>query len=163
MQSAIYYDVKGMVEMMSVRNYQVYVIDNRVVGPYIGKENKFFGLFYDFLHSKGTQRRIIGRQILYITKPIPVQSVCSLLETHPNITLLNGVYYVRSKGKSATIRSTAQLQIHNHVLRISSEGGYDAETILFECIRKIDAHFLAVDLENHRYGWLKPIKERKFI
>jgi len=152
-----------MVEMMLMRNYQVYLIKNRFVGPYIGRENKFFGLFYDFLHSKDVQRRIIGRQILYITKPIPVQELCNLLDNHPNITVLNGVYYVRLKGKTATFKSTAQLQIHNHLLNISSEGGYDAETILFECIRKIDAHFLAVDLENKRYGWLKPVKERKFI
>ncbi len=155
-----------MVEMM-IRHYRIYLIEDAVVVPYIGREKLLYGLFNDFIQAKGRQKWIVGRQILYITKKMPIQLLRSVLEKelcgNQNISYLNGAYYVRYKGQSSVLKSSAKLTIHNRVLTISSEGGYDAETVFFECIRKIDHSFLAIDIEHERYGWLKPFKERKFI
>ena len=49
------------------------------------------------------------------------------------------------------------------LLIVKAEGNYEAETAFFECIRKCGASFLAIDFEHEQFGWLKPIKERKFV
>lgn len=150
--------------MMTMRQYQIYLIDERYARDYKGKEKLIYGLFYDYYHSIEEHSRILARQIIYITKQIPLYELKKqLIPLNQNIQYFNGVYYLRMKERNGKLKSTAQLKVRNRVLHISSEGGFDAETTLFECIRKCKSSFLAVDLENKRYGWLKPIKERKLI
>ncbi|WP_042348778.1 sporulation inhibitor of replication protein SirA [Bacillus massiliigorillae] len=153
--------------MIEKRNYQIYLIDEQIVDYYISRERMFFDLFNDYAHSRGEYARILGKQIDYITKNIPVKELKQTFEEqlyyNKSIYNMNGLYYVLTKGKNLKMKSSAQLEIHNRVLQISSEGSYDAETIFFECLRKCENCFLAIDLEHERYGWLKPIKQRNFI
>jgi hypothetical protein len=60
-------------------------------------------------------------------------------------------------------KSFAELEIKTGYLIIKANGQYDAETVFFEVLRKTESTFIAVDLKNRHCGWLKPIKERKFI
>jgi len=150
-----------------MRHYQIYLIKEQYASDYLGKESMFFRLFHDFSISAGESSRIIGRQILFVTNQLPTNSLKKYLDQqlkyNTNIRCINGIYYVIQKEKSAGVKSSARLKINNRVMYITSEGSYDAETVLFECIRKCANSFLAVDLKNERYGWLKPIKERKLI
>ena len=153
--------------MVFVRRYQVYLIKEQYVSQYIGREFLFLGLFKDFMNSRGTQSRVLGRQIVYITNEIPIKALYAQFEKdlylNSNVKLDNGIFYIKQKDKHFLYKSSARLEIRNRVIHIQSEGSYDAESIFFECIRKVSNQFLAIDLEHEVYGWLKPIKERKLI
>ncbi|WP_374723236.1 sporulation inhibitor of replication protein SirA [Peribacillus tepidiphilus] len=146
-----------------MRNYQIYLIHDEFARHYMGREKMFFGLFMDYKHSSGELTEIIERQIDYVTKPIPVLSLRHRLEQefmkNKHFHLDNGVYYVQKiKGNGR-----ARIDIQPKSISLTIEGQYDAEAIFFECFRKCESFLLAIDLEHGRYGWLKPIKERKFV
>ena len=156
-----------MIGMMLVRHYQIYLMKDQYASDYLGKEHLLYILFKDFSSSAGKSSWIIGRQILFVTKRLPTyvlkQYINQEMKYNGNIRYIDDVYYVIQKEKNGNIKSSAKLRIHNRVMILSAEGNYEAETILFECIRKCANSFLAVDLKSERYGWLKPIKERKLI
>ena len=55
----------------------------------------------------------------------------------------------------------ATLEVGESMIVVKASGSYEAETAFFEVLRKIESSFLAVDLDHQRFGWLKPMKERK--
>lgn len=145
-----------------MREYQIYLIEEEFASHYFGRERMFFELFEEYEKTSGKLKNIIASQIQYITKPI------SSLRLHQNIHLemqqnvhfkmdKSGYYIVNGKKSSAT------LHINDRYLSMESSGSYDAETMFFEVLRKHEGSFLAIDMEHIRYGWLKPIKERKFV
>ncbi|CAM3709596.1 sporulation inhibitor of replication protein SirA [Mesobacillus zeae] len=146
-----------------MRSYQLYLIKDEFAAHYFGREQMFYHLFKDFRESKGEMKVILEKQINYITRPVPVLRVHQLL--HQQLSKMNGfradrgVYYLEKKKSE----STAGLMVDERVLKVESAGNVDAETIFFEVLRKCETSFLAVDLESNKYGWLKPIKERKFV
>ncbi len=122
----------------------------------------FFQLFKEYESAYGELYSIITKQIIYITKPIPSirlhQYIQQQLQNTAGYSFENGIYQI-SYGKS----SFAKLEIFDRYLTIDAKGSYEAETCFFEVLRKNEGAFLAIDLLNDRYGWLKPIKERKFV
>lgn len=146
-----------------MRTYQLYLIEDEFASHYFGKERLFFHLFLEKEHAQGELKKIIERQIQYITKPIPnlrvqktlVQKLSKIKEFHYE----NGVYYIERKG----IFSAAKLKISDRVIYLESKGSFDSETIFFEALRQCESSFLAMDFQHQRYGWLNPIKERKFV
>ncbi|MBP2240235.1 hypothetical protein J2Z40_000788 [Cytobacillus eiseniae] len=145
-----------------MRAYQLYLIEEEFASHYFGRERMFFQLFQEFEKSSGTLNAIISRQIQYITKPIPGlklhQYINQQLHRKNDFLAEKGAYYIKM-GK----RSTARLEVNDQSLILEANGNYDAETVFFEVLRKSEASFLAIDLAHQRYGWLKPIKERKFV
>lgn len=145
-----------------MRDYQIYLIEDEFATHYFGRERMFYELFEEYENTAGKLNKIIAKQIQYITKPIPG------LRLHQNIHLemqqkmnfkmdKSGNYIIDGK------KSSAALTIHDRYLSIEARGNYDAETMFFEVLRKYEGSFLAIDMEHGRYGWLKPIKERKFV
>ncbi|MBP3039846.1 sporulation inhibitor of replication protein SirA, partial [Bacillaceae bacterium Marseille-Q3522] len=57
----------------------------------------------------------------------------------------------------------AQLSIEERRLILKTKGNFESETVFFEILRKSEPSFLAVAINEERYGWLKPIKERNFV
>lgn len=145
-----------------MRSYQLYLIEDEFASHYFGRERMFFQLFHEFEQATGITKSILDRQIQFITKPIPGlklhQFINEELCRKKDFLIKKGVYYIKI-GK----RSNAQLQINDRFLYLESSGNYDAETLFFEVLRKSEASFLAIDIKHHRYGWLKPIKERKLV
>lgn len=145
-----------------MRNYQLYLIENEFASHYFGKEKMFIQLFKEYNEAVGDLKTIIKMQIDFITKPIQVlkihQYIKQYLQKNKCFYTKNGTYYLEI-GK----HSSAQLEIKGKCLIIKSNGQYDAETAFFEVLRKAEASFLAIDLEDNHCGWLKPIKERKFV
>ncbi|MFE8699187.1 sporulation inhibitor of replication protein SirA [Cytobacillus sp. FJAT-54145] len=145
-----------------MRTYQLYLIEDDFASHYFGREKMFFQLFNEFNESIGEMRSILTKQVDYITKPIPSirlhQYLNLQLQRMKDFRTEQGVYYIEN-GKL----SSAKLEIFDKYISICSYGSYDAETIFFEVLRKHESSFLAIDLEHYRYGWLKPIKERKFV
>ncbi|MBA9029251.1 MULTISPECIES: sporulation inhibitor of replication protein SirA [Bacillaceae] len=144
-----------------MRSYQIYLIEDEFARHYFGREKIFFNLFLEYIQSSNWHKDILQKQIEYITKKIPASNIHysfeQSLQRKQGYLSQNGVYYLKVKSNSK-----ATVYIHDQSIILKAEGDFDAETTFFECIRKCEASFLAIDFENKRYGWLKPIKERKY-
>lgn len=146
-----------------MRSYQLYLIEDEFAAHYFGKERLFFELFLENEKSQGELKKIIERQIQFITKPIPTfnlhKVITQKLGKNKDFRYENGAYYIERKGK----KSAAKLEITNRVAYLESNGNFDTETIFFEALRQCESSFIAMDLRHERYGWLNPIKERKYV
>lgn len=151
-----------MKEEKRLRTYQLYIIDDEFASHYFGREYMFFKLFKEFEQSFGELKTILAKQIAFITRPIPSirlhQYIQQQMQRYKGFQIEQGVYSIEY-GRN----SSAKLYVYDRYILIESYGSYEAETCFFEILRKNEASFLAIDLENNHYGWLKPIKERKFV
>ncbi len=147
-----------------MRTYQIYLIEDEFAQHFFGRERLFFNLFLEYIQTTGPLRNILQKQIRFVTQTIPKQQLQSVIKQQilkkKNFRFLNGEYYLENNTNGY---SRAILLIHDDVLIVKSEGNYVAETAFFECIRKCGASFLAIDFDHEQFGWLKPIKERKFV
>ncbi|MGP7817815.1 sporulation inhibitor of replication protein SirA [Niallia sp. 01092] len=146
-----------------MRKYELYLIEESIAVHYNGKERMFYNLFFEHTNAKDKKlKKILQKQIDFITLPIPVlklqQLLFSELQTKRFFQQKNDALYIENGNLS-----NAALSINSRCLIIEAEGYYDAESVFFEIIRKNEPSFLAIDMENARYGWLKPIKERNFV
>jgi len=145
-----------------VRTYQLYLIDDEFASHYFGKERMFYQLFKESEEATGEYQYILRKQIDFITKPIQGlkihHHVSQNLQKNKSFYINKGTYYLEM-GK----RGFAELEIKERYLVLKASGHYEAETVFFEVLRKLEAAFLAIDLDHKRCGWLKPIKERKFV
>ncbi|WP_075980828.1 sporulation inhibitor of replication protein SirA [Bacillus massilinigeriensis] len=145
-----------------MRIYQVYLIEDEFATHYFGRERMFFQLFDEYKNAKGELRKILEKQIDYITKSIPNlrlhQYIYQQLQRKKDFRIENGIYYIENRKQGS-----AKLELFEKALLLQSFGSYEAETLFFEVLRKSETSFIAIDLENKRYGWLRPIKERKFV
>lgn len=146
-----------------VRKYQLYLIEDEFATHYFGRERLFFQLFQENHKAHGELKFITQKQISYITKKVEVLKIHQLIQKQlgkiKGFKAENGAYSIELSGKL----STAKLEVFQDLITIDAQGSYEAETAFFEVLRKCESSFLALDLEHQRYGWLKPIKERKFI
>lgn len=146
-----------------VRKYQLYLIEDEFATHYFGRERLFFQLFHEHQKSNGELKFITQKQISYITKKVEVLKIHQLIQKQlgkiKGFKAEHGAYSIDLSGKL----STAKLEVFQDLITIDAQGSYEAETAFFEVLRKCESSFLALDLEHQRYGWLKPIKERKFI
>lgn len=146
-----------------MRSYQLYLIEEEFASHYFGKERMFYQLFMEYSQANGKLKTIISKQVDFITKPIPVLRIHQLLHQQlsnaAGFELVNGVYIYVNK----TSTSSASLKVHERWIELNSQGHVDAETVFFEILRKCETSFLAIDLDSNKYGWLKPIKERKYV
>ncbi|OCA89298.1 hypothetical protein A8F94_23940 [Bacillus sp. FJAT-27225] len=146
-----------------MRKYELYLIKEEFASHYFGRERIFFYLFRENRQAEGELKKVTDLQIKYITRPLPVLRIHQLLhkqlEKTKGFSVENGIYKIEVNGKF----STATLAVFEQHIVVSANGGYEAETAFFEVLRKCESSFLAIDLDNKRYGWLKPIKERKFV
>ncbi|MDQ0154993.1 hypothetical protein J2S07_001297 [Robertmurraya andreesenii] len=145
-----------------MRTYQIYIIDNEFASHYFGREGMFFQLFQEYDESEGELQTILLKQIYYITNSIPSIRLHQYLQQQLQMTkgfYVSGGLYGIDHGRT----SSATLEVSERHLTLKAQGSYEAETRFFEILRKNKENYLAIDLRNQRYGWLKPIKERKFV
>lgn len=146
-----------------MRAYQIYLIEDEVAEYYYGRERMFFDLFLEYYEVNGVLKQIIRKQIEYITKPIPILHIHHLLgqafSKKKDFVHQNNFYrYIEND-----LFNGVELFVDDYMLRLNAWGNYDSESAFLEVLRKYDGRLLALDLENERFGWLKPIKERKFV
>ncbi len=146
-----------------MRSYQLYLIEDEFASHYFGRERMFYQLFLENSQAKGYLKSIISKQVDFVTRPIPALRIHQLLHQQLSKTegfyVENGTYVYENK----TNNSSAILRVHERWLELDSYGQVDTETVFFEILRKCESSFLAIDLESNKYGWLKPIKERKYV
>ncbi|ASV65856.1 sporulation inhibitor of replication protein SirA [Cytobacillus sp. FSL W7-1323] len=144
-----------------MRTYQLYLIDEPFASHYFGREQMFYQLFKEYEQATGTIQFILGKQIAFITKNIPKDKVNNdlyrELYAEKKVSYKSNAFYIKEKN------SQAKLMIYDRFLSLEAQGNYDAETVFFEVLRKEESSYLAIDLFHNRFGWLKPIKERKFV
>ncbi len=148
---------------MSVRQYELYLIVDEVARQYFGQESKLFHLFLEKEHATKVNEALIKKQIQYITEAIPtlhLQHVLHHLQpagfTVEKTKTTFRLYASRSE-------SQAELFIQQDRLLLTSEGTIDAETTLFEALRKVRGAFFAIDVQRMRYGWLNPVRQVKLV
>ncbi|MBS4207475.1 sporulation inhibitor of replication protein SirA [Bacillus sp. FJAT-50079] len=145
-----------------MRTYFIYLIKDEFANYFYGRENKFYELFVADRYEHGEMKNIVKKQIQYITKPLPHLD----LHRHFADSVQSKNFYIKGKSYYVGIpkgKKDAELLIGERSLKVNANGGFESESVFFEALRKFDGRFLAVDLENNRYGWIKPIKERKFV
>lgn len=146
-----------------VRKYLLYLIEDEFAAHYFGRERLFFQLFLEHQDANGELKFITKKQIDYISKKIEVLKIHQLIQKQlgriKGFKAERGAYTIELSGKI----SRAKLEVFQDFITIEAQGSYEAETAFFEVLRKCESSFLAVDLEHERFGWLKPIKERKFV
>ena len=148
----------------SMRKYYLYLIKEDIAADYHGKERMFYKLFSEHTKTDDSLLKVeTEKQIDFITLPISVWKIQKLLfnDLQKNKSFKqrdNHTYYIENGNLSS-----AQLSLTSKYIIIEAEGYYDAESIFFEILRKNEPSFLAIDIENARFGWLKPIKERNLI
>nr|WP_235888020.1 sporulation inhibitor of replication protein SirA [Neobacillus paridis] len=146
-----------------VRKYQLYLIEEEFATHYFGRERLFFRLFQEYQNANGELKFIIHKQIDFITKKLEVLKIHQLIQKQlgrmRGYKAERGAYTIEISGKI----SRAKLEVYQDLITVEAQGSYEAETAFFEVLRKCEASFLAIDLEHERFGWLKPIKERKFV
>ena len=145
-----------------MRNYQLYLIVEEFASHYFGREKMFFRLFQEHEEAVGEFKYILEDQVHFITRPIQTLKIHQVLEKQlqkiKTLHVNNGIYYIEIGS-----RSFAKLEIHERFMNLKASGDYEAETIFFEILRKIESSFLAIDFENFCCSWLKPIKETNFV
>ena len=146
-----------------MRQYDLYRIEKSVALYYYGRERKFYGLFKEYRDSEGEFRQIVEGQINYITENIPILPLHQLLKEGSKRMqpILNegNLYWIKINEDR---EDCAYMELFEKKITIHATGDHEVENIFFEILKKMD-NFLAIDLENERYGWLKPWKERKYI
>ncbi|MED1201897.1 sporulation inhibitor of replication protein SirA [Heyndrickxia acidicola] len=146
-----------------MRTYQIYLIEEEFADYFYGRERMFFELFSQYQVVSGRLKNIIERQIRFITKPLPVLHLHHLLNQsflRNKEFILEGRYYRYVLPESD---DSVELLIEDHRLQLNAWGNYDTESIFFEELRKFDGRLLAVDTEHAQFGWIKPVKTRKYI
>jgi hypothetical protein len=149
-----------------MRRYDLYIIDGEVARDYFGKEAKLNQLFHAAFYEEKPEHRLqLERQVNYITKPIPMFRLKTLLAR-----ALKEVtdYILDTKDweftlKSVDSRRIMRLQLDDKKCVLWSSGDLLTETLIFDKLREIDPYFLAVDRANERSGWLRPIKMVRMI
>ncbi|MCA1062504.1 sporulation inhibitor of replication protein SirA (plasmid) [Cytobacillus spongiae] len=144
-----------------MRNYQIYWIEEMFVQHYYGRERIFFQLFSEWEASSGELHDIISKQVDYITKPIPYLPTQRILQHE--IMKIEGSAWVDSIATIERLESGATLVLHEKWMTLNAWGSDESEYIFFEILRRNIGQLLAIDIQNERFGWLKPIKQRKFI
>ncbi|RWR11661.1 sporulation inhibitor of replication protein SirA [Siminovitchia fortis] len=145
-----------------MRTYFIYMIKDEFADYFYGRESRFFQLFAGSHSADGNLKEIIHKQIDYITEPLPYLDLHKLFSqfVQNQQIYIKGKVYCMGQAKD---KDGAELAIEEDWLQLNAWGGFESETIFFEVLRKFDGHFFAVDIENERYGWVKPVKERKYI
>ncbi|WP_449540107.1 sporulation inhibitor of replication protein SirA [Ferdinandcohnia sp. Marseille-Q9671] len=147
-----------------MREYYIYLIEEEFATHYFGRESLIYHLFLEYNHSNQEKKEVLYKQIEFITRAIPTFRIQKKIES----SLAHYSVYKQYHTNIHTLEwnefnSYAKLTITSEYIHLQSTGSYEAETAFFEILRKYDRCFLAMDFKSNKYGWLNPIKERKFV
>ncbi|MGX1264516.1 hypothetical protein RKD55_002320 [Rossellomorea marisflavi] len=144
-----------------MRRYQVYWIAEEFAQHFYGRERMFHQLFNEMESSTGELLTIITNQVEYITRPIPYLPTRRFIQNE--LLSVKGSGWDEDRAMIQQESSGVSLELKERALTIHAWGLDESEYIFFEILRRHMGYLLAVDIQNERFGWLKPIKQRKFI
>ena len=145
-----------------VRKYELFLVKEEIAKHYVGRERLIYALIADYKNADEQKSFILHKQIQYITESINSET--------EKILFLGEIFKIKNiqveVADSILIickKSKAKINFQSDLIRIESDGDYEAEMILFEILRKFRSYYIAIDTSKQKYGWLKPIKERKLV
>ncbi|MBM6618344.1 sporulation inhibitor of replication protein SirA [Bacillus suaedaesalsae] len=146
-----------------MREYTIFWIEEEFAYHYFGREGMFYRLFKEVHELPQQNDSILTKQMEYITKSIPGIHINQFIEIEMS---KNGNYEVTKEGHCLTLqngKSKARLFVNERSIMLVGVGNYEAEMIFFDLLRKWDSRFLAIDFVQKRFGWISPVKQRKFV
>ncbi|HEX7065586.1 MAG TPA: sporulation inhibitor of replication protein SirA [Bacillales bacterium] len=147
-----------------MRHYHIFLIEDEIAEAFFGDESKLFHLFLEKESTNTIQRRrILQKQIDYITRPI----IPAIMQGYLDEALRYRSDYYTCAGfhrlEAVSGESRSELRLGKGRLTMRSTGGFESETTFFEVLRQVERCFLAMDFRRQRYGWLNPIKQTHFV
>lgn len=140
-----------------MRNYEIYSIKKEIAYYFYRREQKIYQLFKEYQETEGIQREIFAKQIDYITEPIPAiaihQQLIRHLQTRRDFKIHNEHYIIENK------RGKALLKMFERKLTLQVSGAMDIDMIFLDILTYVEGYFLAIDLNQERFGWVKLVKE----
>lgn len=146
-----------------VREYTIFWIEEEFAHHYFGREGMFYRLFKEVEELTHQEPSILTKQFEYITKSIPGIHINQFIEME--MSSMNN-YVVSKEGHCLSLqngKSKAILSVEERSIKLVGIGNFEAEMVFFDLLRKWDTRFLAIDFEKKRFGWISPIKQRKFV
>ncbi|MDX5476546.1 MAG: sporulation inhibitor of replication protein SirA [Bacillaceae bacterium] len=145
-----------------MRHFHIYLIEEEVAKQYYGREAKIYQLFQEY-EQNIKLKPLISKQIDFITQTIPAFKLQKVMESNlKNRNDYEGQMYKHSIWLPNS-RSAASISIFETYIELTATGSFEAETIFFEILRKENPFYMAIDIRSERFGWLFPIKQRKFV
>ncbi|MGM0844648.1 MAG: sporulation inhibitor of replication protein SirA [Bacillota bacterium] len=146
-----------------MKSYRLYWIEDEIADFFYGRERSFYNLFLEERISTEKMQETVRKQIHYITKPIPFlpfnRALSQALSAKREYSQYDNKYYIESPcGKN-----TSRISVLDRYIEVELQGHSDWEAYIFELLRKLDGRLLAIDLDREHFGWLKPIKVRKYV
>lgn len=145
-----------------MRKYELFLIREDIAKHYVGRERLIYALIADYKNADEHNSFILHKQIQYITEPINSEKE-RLLFLGEVFKIKNLQVEVADSILIICKNSKAKINFQTEAIKLESDGDYEAEMILFEILRKFRSYYIAIDVSKQKYGWLKPIKERKLV
>ncbi|WP_246939675.1 sporulation inhibitor of replication protein SirA [Bacillus pinisoli] len=146
-----------------MREYTIYWMEEEFAHHYFGREGMFYNLFAESNVARGELKTILSKQVDYITKPIPSIHFNQFIESELK---QNKSYHFTINGhcvEGQDSGSFACLAVSERSMTLVAKGKYEAEMVFFELLKKWDSRFLAVNVKQASFGWISPVKQRKFV
>ncbi|MGM9988335.1 MAG: sporulation inhibitor of replication protein SirA [Bacillaceae bacterium] len=145
-----------------MRKYDIYLIDEEIVEDYIGHEHNLFKTFFEYKTASSLEKYMIEKHLRVLTNKIPTLFMDKQIEQRlsflPNYIYEKGKHYLNYNHGYSKI----EVKVEAKVITVKSDGSFWAETVMFDMIGQVVdklnllcGSFLAVDVENRRYGWLR--------
>jgi hypothetical protein len=145
-----------------VIGYWIYLMKEDVASDYCKQGEKIVSLFRDYQRASGSLKEIIGKQIHYITKPVPFSLIHEILHQQFLGTLEfkveKNMYILKSDSQEE-----AFLLLKNRRLMLIASENSDIIFPIFRTLSMVSSSFFAVDLYLRHHQWMTEIEEiRKF-
>ncbi|MGG3855306.1 sporulation inhibitor of replication protein SirA [Caldifermentibacillus hisashii] len=144
-----------------MRKYDMYIIKELFANFYYGREYFFYHLFKDYETANNRMKKILSKQIDYISSSIPAiriyKQLIEQLQGRKDFIMNNGMFLVENS------RGSVSFKIYPKKCVMQSTGTMDIDMIFMEALRKTEFNFLVVDLDNGRFGWIKPMKDHHYL
>lgn len=142
-----------------MRYYELYLVTDDVASLYSGKESKLFQLFQEREQAPMDQRSVYDRQIDYITETLPEEALKTVF-TQQHVLKEKEAYVIHSPVVDV---NCCTVEIQQRKICLKAQGDLSAETDVFDLLKSIDSHFFAVNVEDRRFGWLKPYERQSVL
>ncbi|GAF15259.1 YoxF protein [Bacillus sp. JCM 19046] len=142
-----------------MRYYELYLVTDDVATSYSGKESKLFQLFEERDRASRDQRLVYDRQIDYITKILPEEMLKTVFDRTKTARDEEG-YVIHSPVVDV---NSCTVEIQQRKICLKAQGDLSAETDVFDLLKSVDSHFFAVNVEDRRFGWLKPYERQSVL
>ncbi|GAF23515.1 MULTISPECIES: sporulation inhibitor of replication protein SirA [Shouchella] len=142
-----------------MRYYELFNVTEDVASSYLGKEMKLFQLFEEREQARKHTQPIYDRQINYITTSMPEEEIKQIFLSRYKEEDANR--FVAASDENP--KNHCALMLDAKKICLQAEGDLQAETDVFDLLREVNGFFFAVNVNDRRFGWLKPYEKQSVL